>query len=158
MPMREAPNSPAQVRIEALWPWLHKSPRLFAKAIRFALVGGLNGCVFAGVTALLVSGLGAAPIPASIAGYCVSVPMGFVGHRQFSFRSSGHWLAEGSRFVAVQLANIAATAGSMYLAVDRLGVAYYWGMVAAIVVVPLLNFALANLWVFAGQAKEGDTP
>ena len=92
--MRELPSSTPLVRLESLWPWLHKSPHLLAKAIRFALVGLLNGCIFAAVTALLVSGLGVDPIPASVAGYCLSVPLGFLGHRQFSFRSRGHWLAE----------------------------------------------------------------
>ena len=153
--MRELPSSTPLVRLESLWPWLHKSPHLLAKAIRFALVGLLNGCIFAAVTALLVSGLGVDPIPASVAGYCLSVPLGFLGHRQFSFRSRGHWLAEAGRFVVVQLVNIAATAGSMYLAVEHLGAAYYWGMVAAVILVPMVNFLLAHLWVFAGPANEG---
>lgn len=148
--MRQAPPSPAH----SLWPWLHKSPHLLARAIRFGAVGVLNGCIFAAVTALLVSGLGVDPVAASVAGYCVSVPLGFIGHRQFSFRSHGQWRLEAWRFVLVQLVNVAATAGSMYLAVDRLGAAYYWGMAAAVVLVPALNFALAHLWIFG--ADEGE--
>jgi putative flippase GtrA len=153
--MRDTPTSAPLVRPENLWPWLHKSPHLLAKAIRFALVGLLNGCIFAAATALLVSGPGVDPVPASVAGYCLSVPLGFLGHRQFSFRSRGHWLVEAGRFVTVQLVNIAATAGSMYLAVDHLGAAYYWGMVAAIILAPMLNFLLAQFWVFASPANQG---
>ena len=49
--------------------WLLTSGHLLAKAIRFGAVGVLSGTIYALVTALLVTGLGIAPVPASIAGY-----------------------------------------------------------------------------------------
>ncbi len=132
--------------------WVLGSGHVLAKAIRFGFVGVLSGTIYALVTALLVSGFGADPIPASIAGYCASVPASFLGHRQFSFRSNGHWTGEAVRFVCAQALNIAVTAGSMHLAVGVFGVPYYWGMVVAVVLVPLANFAFMNLWVFRQQA------
>jgi putative flippase GtrA len=134
--------------------WLLGSGHVLAKAIRFGFVGVLSGTIYALVTALLVSGFGADPIPASIAGYCASVPASFLGHRQFSFRSNGHWTGEAVRFVCAQALNIAVTAGSMHAAVNWLGVPYYWGMVVAVVLVPLANFAFMNLWVFRQQADR----
>ena len=156
--MRQSPPAPQLSCWETRWSRLHKSPHLLAKALRFAIIGSLNSFIFASVTALLVSMLWVAPVPASIVGYCVSVPISFLGHRQFSFRSRGHWPVEASRFVLVQLVSIAATAGSMYLAVDHFAAAYYWGMVAAVILVPVLNFALANLWVFGKPAARDAAP
>lgn len=127
--------------------WLLESGHLLAKAARFGSVGVLSGAIYASVTAALVHA-GAEPVIASVAGYCASVPASFLGHRRFSFRSDGHWTAEALRFVFVQAVNIAVTAGSMQAATAWFGAPYWWGMVAAVILVPVANFAAMNLWVF----------
>lgn len=124
---------------------------LIAKALRFAVIGVANGLIYAAVTSALVLGLDVQPVLASILGYCASVPMGFLGHRHFSFRSQGRWTAEAVRFVFTQALNIAVTALSMQAATVWLGGAYYWGMVAAVILVPIANFLVLNLWVFRDQ-------
>ncbi|WP_353227624.1 GtrA family protein [Novosphingobium sp.] len=131
-----------------------------ARAGRFGIVGVASGLVYAVVTMALVRMGGIAPVPASIAGYCASVPLGFVGHRRFSFRSRGAWTAEALRFCATQAMNIAVTAGAMHGATAWLGVSYVWGMVGAVTLVPLANFACLNLWVFRRQTSVpgGITP
>ena len=130
------------------------SRELIAKIIRFACVGVASGAIYAAVTALLVRVFGVPPVPASIVGYCASVPLSFLGHRGFSFRSNGRWTHEALRFVVAQALNIAVTAGSMQAAVVLLGVSYVWGMVAAVVLVPGANFLLMNLWVFRDQDAQ----
>lgn len=127
------------------------SGHVAAKALRFGVVGVLNGLVYAAVTSALVVGLGMAPVPASVLGYCASVPLGFLGHRRFAFRSDGHWSAEAARFAFTQALNITVTALSMQAATQWLGGAYYWGMAAAVVLVPIANFLVLNLWVFRDQ-------
>ena len=134
--------------------WLLTSPHVLAKVIRFACVGVLSGAIYALVTVAFVTGLGTAPIPASLAGYCASVPTSFLGHRRFSFRSNGRWTAEAVRFVCAQAINLAVTAGSMHLATRGLGLAYGWGMAAAVIFVPIANFLFMNLWVFADPADR----
>lgn len=130
---------------------LFTSGRLAAKAIRFAGIGVLSGTIYAVVTASLVTGFGIAPVPASIAGYCASVPASFIGHRQFSFRSRGHIPLEVLRFVLAQAINILVTAGSMHAATALFGAHYALGMVAAVILVPIANFVFMNLWVFRDQ-------
>ena len=132
--------------------WTYSSPRLLAKAIRFSFVGFLSGVVFSLTTALLVSGLGVEAIVSSILGYCISVPVSFLGHRQFSFHSKGNWIADTIRFAFVQMCNIALTAGAMYVTVEQFRSQYYWGIMAAIALIPIVNFGVANLWVFRNQA------
>lgn len=132
---------------------LIESDGLVLRASRFALVGVANGLVYAGVTACLVRVLGVAPTPASVAGYCASVPLGFVGHRRFSFRSHGDWVNEATRFVVIQAMNIAITASTMHGVTAWLGISYIWGIVGAVVLVPLANFACLHLWVFRRRAR-----
>lgn len=127
------------------------SGHIAAKALRFGSVGVLSGAIYAAVTAALVH-LGVQPVVASVAGYCASVPANFLGHRNFSFRSEGHWTSEAVRFVITQAINIAVTAGSMQAATAWFGLPYWWGMIAAVVLVPVANFAAMNLWVFRDQA------
>ncbi len=132
------------------------SGHLLAKAIRFGAIGVLSGLVYALVTAALVSGWQAPPIPASIAGYFAAIPVNFLGHRQFSFRSRGRWSSDALRFVLAHGLNIAVTAACMYGATAWLGQAYYWGMVGAVILVPVANFAFMNLWVFRHQHGRGE--
>ena len=135
---------------------LLESGHLVAKAARFGSVGVLSGAIYALVTAGLVHA-GAEPVIASVAGYCASVPASFLGHRRFSFRSNGHWTAEALRFVFAQAVNIAVTAGSMRAATAWFHAPYWWGMVAAVILVPAANFAAMNLWVFRDQQGAGRT-
>lgn len=127
-----------------------------AKLIRFVCIGVLSGAIYALVTAALVSRLGVAPVPASIAGYCASVPASFLGHRNISFRSRGRWTSEAVRFVLMQAANIAVTALSMHGSVEWAGAPYWWGMIIAVVLIPIANFILMNVWVFRDQGMRGE--
>jgi putative flippase GtrA len=125
---------------------------MLARMGRFGLVGVASGLVYAAVTVLLVRVFGAAPLAASVAGYCASVPLGFVGHRRFSFRSHGHWTVEAVRFVTTQAINVTVTAAIMHGVTAWLGVSYVWGMAGAVVLVPIGNFACLSLWVFRAEA------
>jgi putative flippase GtrA len=118
------------------------------KAIRFGLVGVLSGTVFSVVTALLVRLVGTDPKLASVAGYLASMPLNFVGNRRFSFRSAGSLAGDLTRFVLLHTFNILLTVLSMGVVVDLLRLHYAVGMVGAIVLVPLVNFAAMNWWVF----------
>lgn len=132
--------------------WLAGSPHLLAKAVRFTVVGVLSGLIYATVTALCLVVLEVAAVPASLIGYCASVPMSFLGHRQFSFRANGHWTIEAVRFVCSQAVNLTVTALAMDAAVHRFDLPWYWGIAGTVILVPIANFAFMNLWVFRDQA------
>ena len=135
--------------------WLWRSGHIVPRIARFGGVGVLASAVYAMVTALLVTRLQVQPVPAAIAGYCVSVPVSFLGHRGFSFRSQGHWTGEALRFAVTQAINIAVTAAAMDAAVRWLHVSWAWGMVGAVVLVPLANFLAMNFWVFRTGTADG---
>lgn len=144
----------ATARLPALLRSLLTGGHLAAKATRFGFIGVLSGTIYAGVTTALVAGLGMDPVWASLIGYCVSVPASFLGHRQVSFRSQGHWTHEAVRFVVTQGVNMAVTAGAMHAAVAWGHLPYWWGMIGAVVLVPVANFVMMNMWVFRDQPER----
>jgi putative flippase GtrA len=124
------------------------SDALILKALRFGMVGALSGAVFAGVTALFVSPLDFGPKLASVVGYIASMPLNFLGNRRFSFRSDNALTGDLLRFLLVHTCNILITTFAMGAVVDLLGLNYAFGIVAAIVLVPCVNFVVMNWWVF----------
>jgi putative flippase GtrA len=124
---------------------------LIAKAMRFVLVALFSGGIFVMVTSLCVSGLGLDPKTGSAAGYLASLPFNFVAHRQYTFVARGTVWREALRFVIVHAVNIAVSIGAVAATVDGLGLHYGFGMIAALMLVPLVTFILMNLWVFRIQ-------
>lgn len=135
--------------ILALIQRLRTSDDVVARGLRFACVGSASGAIFAAVTALLIRGFKVDPVLASVAGYCAAVPTSFLGHRGFSFRSKEHLTGDAARFTVAQTLNIAVTAGVMRVAIETVRISYIWGMIGAVVLVPMANFVLMHLWVFA---------
>jgi putative flippase GtrA len=135
---------------------LLESGHVLARLVRFGMVGVASGLVYAGVTALLVSRLVAGPVHASLVGYVLSVPVSFLGHRGFSFRSRGRLTVEARRFLLGQALNLTVTA----LVMDRakaLHISYLWGIGATIVLIPIANFLLMHFWVF-GRGHAATDP
>jgi putative flippase GtrA len=129
-------------------PW---SLLLAAKLARFTLVGLTSAGIYTAVTILCVWFFGLDPKFGSTAGYLASLPFNFAAHRQYTFVASGVVWHELSRFFAVHLANIAVSIGAVSVAVDILGLDYKLGMVAVLVLIPLVTFVLMNFWVFRLQ-------
>ena len=116
--------------------------------MRFGVVGVLNGLLFTLITALLVEHAGVEPTRAGVIAYGVSALAGFLGHRHISFRSSGNRWKQASRFLVIQLTNVMLTSFALYSAVWRLHISFYCGVVAALILAPLMNFIVAHFWVF----------
>jgi putative flippase GtrA len=151
---REIPGMTASPRM--LPARLLESGHVLARLVRFGMVGVASGLVYAAVTTVLVSRLGAGPVHASLMGYVLSVPVSFLGHRGFSFRSRGHLTTEARRFLFSQALNLTVAA----LVMDRvkaLHISYLWGIVATIVLIPIANFLLMHFWVF-GRGHAGADP
>ena len=134
--------------------WVHNAVWLRAlatKAMRFGLVGIVSAGIYAGVTVLCVSRLGLEAKVASTIGYLAALPLSFVAHRQYTFVAGGIVWREAIRFIAVHIANIGISIGTMALAVDGFDLGYGFGVAGALVLVPLVAFILMNFWVFQKQ-------
>lgn len=154
MSMPSPANLMSRKRIAAYIERLLCSGHLMAKAIRFTFVGVMSGLIYGAITAFCHAVLAIPAVPASLVGYCASVPMSFLGHRQLTFRANGHWTMEACRFVCSQIVNLTVTAGAMHAAVSTFDLPYYWGMAGTVIFVPIANFAFMNLWVFRDQAHN----
>ncbi|GGF72947.1 polysaccharide synthesis protein GtrA [Azorhizobium oxalatiphilum] len=132
------------------------SDALLLKAMRFGMIGVLSGLVFAGVTSLFAGPMGVGPKLSSVAGYVASMPLNFIGNRRFSFRSQNGLAGDLARFVLLHACNILITTFAMGAVVDVLGLHYAFGIVAAVVLVPCVNFAVMNWWVFRKNIARPD--
>jgi putative flippase GtrA len=138
--------------------FLSQSQMLAAKLVRFGLIGIVSSLVFLACTAVLAGSFGLDPKMASAAGYLVSMPANFVGNRQFSFKSTGRVFGDLLRFLLLHGCNILLTMAAMGAVVDVLRLHFGFGAAAAIVIVPLVNFAMMNLWVFRRTPNDPPAP
>ena len=122
-----------------------------SRLVRFAGIGGVSSLVYVVVVALFVEFLSLEPVSASILGYVISIPVGFLGHRRVTFRSDGHFSAELTRFIFLHCVNIAVSVTGMYGVVDWYGASYWFGSLFAVVFVPISSFIIMNQWVFRSK-------
>jgi putative flippase GtrA len=128
--------------------WFVLDRSFIAKGLRFALVGGTSGLIFAVATAFFISCVGADERLASMAGYLISMPINFFANRTFAFQSRGRAWADALRFVALHILNVVITVLAMETSIKALGLHYAFGIAGAIICVPLISFILMNIWVF----------
>ena len=123
----------------------------YTKFIRFCLVGGANAIVYAAATFTYIAHFGFGENLASLLGFLTAVPFAFIAHRFFTFASRGLAGVELLRFVATQIASLLTSVLAMTVVVDLLGLHYGFGVLAGILVVPIITFFVLNKWVFRNQ-------
>jgi len=121
---------------------------------RFAVVGGVSSLVYVGLVMLFIAGFHLNSNLSAALGYALSVPVNYIAHRKFSFRSAQKKKQEVPRFVLVHLCNMAISVGGMFGAVNGLGLPSWMGAASAAVLVPLSTFLALHLWVFKPAPSE----
>lgn len=121
--------------------------------MRFPLVGVLNTLIYGVATSFYIGTLGLGSEMASLLGYLTAVPVAFVAHRSFTFGHSGAVGSAMTRFLLVHLLGMLASWAAMKLAVGYFGFHYALGIVAAMVIVPILSFIVMTYWVFPSDAE-----
>jgi len=116
--------------------------------MRFAIVGGISGGIYAAVVALLVHFELASPTIASMMGYIAAIPLNFVGQRSYTFRSKGNVSSEFVRFVVIQMINISVSALVMWFTVSVLGLTYIIGILLTIALIPVSSYVCLKFLVF----------
>lgn len=115
---------------------------------RFAVIGLLNAILYALATWWFVTSGHMAPESASLFGYVACIPFAYLGHRWVTFTSSGNFPVEAVRFIAVHVTGLLVSWCVMDLVANRLGLHFTVGIVAAVVLVPLLTFVVLDRFVF----------
>lgn len=116
--------------------------------IRFGLVGALATGTYAVAVLALVRWPGLGPTMASVVAYIIATPVSYFGQRNFTFASEGSLHRELPRFLVVQVINLAAAAVVMWIVSEQLGADPAIGVVAVVMVIPLMTYILLNQSVF----------
>ena len=87
------------------------------------------------------------------AGYAFALPFSYLGHKLFTFRSRGAHHDELPRFVVAAIIGLSISASVPELAVRQWHAPPWVGYLAACVAVPVLNYMVLWLWVFAHRRK-----
>lgn len=132
--------------------WLLRSPTTMARLLRFGAVGGATSLGYALLVAGLVTWL-PEPLAAGLA-YLAMVPVNYLGHRRATFRSAAPTRPELLRFLAVHGVTLLASMAAMQLVTAGLGLSHWIGSLAIMVLAPVLNFVLLQLWVFGARADR----
>lgn len=123
------------------------------KILRFAVVGGLSSLLYVLLVAFYVEIFGSGERWAAVLAYLTMLPINFIAHRCFTFRTVGHVWVELPRFALLHLCNIAVSLGGMIGAVEGFGLSYWFGAFAAAILVPMSTFLVMNFWVFVVQGR-----
>ncbi len=119
-----------------------------AQFARYAVVGAVCGAVYTIVVLIIVErGFGSASM-ASAFGYAVAIPVSYLGHRWFTFRSRQRWLPEWGRFLLVQAVCIALAFVIMHVATGPLAWPLWTGIALCVALLPLGGFVAMRVVVF----------
>ena len=78
----------------------------------------------------------------------MALPLNFIGNRRFSFRSTNALAGDAGRFLLLHAGNLIVTVMAMGAIADLLGLHYSAGILAAVIIVPVVNFLVMQWWVF----------
>lgn len=120
--------------------------------VRFATVGAVCTAIYAGVYLVLADlvfapGLAAFAVPPA---FLVAVSVGYLLNAAWSFREASADMspAQATRYLLAQSAGLALNFVLTWIATVPLGLANWTPLVPAILLTPLLTFALQRGWVF----------
>jgi putative flippase GtrA len=128
------------------------------RLLRYAISGGASAGTHYGLGLLLAEGLHVRPVTASSAGFLASVAVSYGLQHAWVFRSGlGHRVA-GRRFFTVTAAAFGLNAAVLWLGTDVLALGYPPVQAVALVLIPVLNYALNSRWTFRPAPVTGGVP
>lgn len=121
---------------------------LAGKLLRFAIVGVVVTASYSSVAYAGLAWLRLSPIMSSVLACSAAIVVSYLGQKYFTFRSTvGHQL-ELPKFLAACM--IAVVASTVCLSVvTHAGWDFRIAILISALVLPLCNFTVMNLWVFA---------
>ncbi|MEU4687837.1 GtrA family protein [Actinoplanes sp. NPDC023714] len=121
---------------------------LIARLFRYGVSGGLSALTHFGAGLAGVRLLGLAPVVASGLGFAASVVVSYVLQRAWVFRSSRRHGVAGPRFLAVTGMAFSLNTAVLWVGSSVLHGPYVVVQAVAIVLIPLLNYAVNSRWTF----------
>lgn len=127
--------------------WIIRSPAFPARIFRFAAVGGATSAGYFIFVAAMVHAEFAEGFAAALA-YLVFLPLNYIGHRRLTWRSKVPKSLEVLRFLGVHGITMLTCMTIMVFTIEVLYLSYWIGSLLIVVIAPLLNLSMFNIWVF----------
>ncbi len=121
-----------------------------ARLARYGVTGGCSTLTHVGVLFMLVEAAGARPVAASAAGFVASIAVSYTLQRYWVFRSARGHLSAGARFLAVTGVAFGVNTSALTLGTEVFALPYQPVQLAALVLIPVVNYALNATWTFRG--------
>jgi len=129
-------------------------PTVVRRFARFATVGVLATATHTLVFALAIEWARIEAVTANALAFGVAVLVGYALNRRWTFAAHGGEHARLWRYVVAALVGLALNSAVMYVVVHRVHWSPYAGLVVALLLVPLVSFALNQLWVFRPRSER----
>ncbi len=120
---------------------------VFYKIIRFCIVGGLASLIYFISTHVILAHSSLGEVQASVFAYLVAIPFSFIGQKYFTFKAYGNPLVEMTLFIISHLLGLAISTGVVFIS-NAMALNINIGLIAVIVLVPIINFIFMNTIVF----------
>ena len=133
---------------ETVLAWVLRSADQQARLIRFAVVGGATSLGYGILVVVQVECLRISAPAAAGLSYLLLMPLNYMGHRRATWRSAAPKRQEVQRFVLAHGVTMLACTALMAVVNGGLGWPYWTGSALIIVLAPVMNFVLFELWVF----------
>ena len=130
-------------------------PTVLHRFGRFAVVGAVATAMHAAVFTAAIELVHAEPVVATVIAFVVAMMTGFSLNRRWTFAVHDAPAQRLWRYAFAALAGLALNAGIMACVVHLLHASPYFGLAAAIVIVPPVSFTLNHFWVFREPAARG---
>ena len=119
-----------------------------AQALRFALVGVTVACVYV-IGYLVLRRIGIPPAPAATVAYGIAIVLQYLGHSGFTFRRRVRDGGQIRRFVILNGIGLVTAVVLTLVLTNGFNTPDWVASAAVVVVLPVLNWFLMRLWVFA---------
>ena len=121
---------------------------MHSKLLKYGIVGMFGAFLHFIALILLVEAAGVAPVPASIAGFVLTVIVQYGLNRRWTFRSKARRLTEFLRYATVSVSGLALNALVMYVCTVWLTMHYVVAQTLVMIIIPLTNYWLNRVWTF----------
>ena len=127
---------------------------------RYAVSGGASALTHFGVGLALTGGPGVRPVVASTTGFVASILVSYGLQHAWVFRSAVAHAVAGTRFLTVTAVAFCLNTTVLWLGTEVAHGPYPVVQGVALVVIPVVNYALNSRWTFSsrGCAERSGTP
>ena len=119
-----------------------------ARLARYGVTGGCSTLTHVGVLFVLVEAIHAWPVAASAVGFVASIVVSYTLQRYWVFRSAQSHLAAGAKFLAVTAVALGVNTATLWLGTEAFALPYPPVQLVALVLIPVVNYALNARWTF----------